>query len=222
MNKIYSFGHFNFIDQLIQKKRRQMLKVVNFFINKYKILEVLDIGTTSDKFNKSSNYLIKNLSRIKVFKSISNQKIKSKIFKKKLKKSIIKNLNKKEIDTYKSDLVLSNATIEHVGSLSNQIKMLQNILKLTKKIFIVITPNRYHPIDFHTKLPLIHWLPKIIHRKILKFLGFKELFKEKNLNLLSEQDLKKIFKKIKVKKYFIFYIYFLGFKSNLIFVGINS
>ena len=32
-----------------------------------------------------------------------------------------------------SDLVISSATIEHVGSYENQIKMLKNIIKLTNK-----------------------------------------------------------------------------------------
>ena len=27
-----------------------------------------------------------------------------------------------------------------------------------EKYFIIITPNRYHPLDFHTKLPFFHWL----------------------------------------------------------------
>lgn len=222
MNKLYSFGHYNFIDQIILKKRKEIVKIINSFISKYKVFDALDIGTTSDKLNKSSNYLIKNLSDIKIYKSISNQNFKNKFFSKILNKSITKNYSKKEINIYKSDLVISNATIEHVGSLENQIRMIKNIVKLSKKIFIIITPNRYHPIDFHTKLPFIHWLPKSIHRKILNFLGFKKLSKEENLNLLSEMDMKKIFKKSKVKKFKIFNIYFFGFKSNLIFLGIKS
>lgn len=83
-------------------------------------------------------------------------------------------------------MVISNATIEHVGNEKQQLKMLKNIIKLTKKIFIVITPNRLHPIEFHTKIPFIHWLPKKIHRKILSVIGQKYLSEEKNLNLLKK------------------------------------
>ena len=60
--------------------------------------------------------------------------------------------------------------------------MCENIIKLSKKYFIIITPNRLHPLEFHTKIPLIHWMPKKIHRKILKFLGF---------NLINISDLER-------------------------------
>ena len=76
----------------------------------------------------------------------------------------------REIEDFKSELVISNATIEHVGNLENQINMCKNIIKLSKKYFVIITPDRFHPIEFHTKLPLIHWLNKNLHRKILKIL----------------------------------------------------
>ena len=49
------------------------------------------------------------------------------------KNSITNELKKKYINKLKSDLVISNATIEHVGNLQHQIKMMQNIIKLTKK-----------------------------------------------------------------------------------------
>ena len=101
-------------------------------------------------------------------KSISDQKINSTFFFiKSLNKSILEKFSYEEINQYSSDLVLSNATIEHVGSSANQLQMISNIIKLTKKNFVLITPNRYHPIDFHTQIPLIHWLPKKIHRKIV-------------------------------------------------------
>ena len=65
----------------------------------------------------------------------------------------------------------SNATIEHVGSYQNQISLIKETFRVSKKYVFIQTPNRYYPIDFHTTLPFIHWLPKDIHRKILKFLG---------------------------------------------------
>ena len=54
-----------------------------------------------------------------------------------------------------------------------KLKCVAILLNLSKKYFIIMTPNRFHPLEFHTKIPIIHWLPKKIHRKILKFLGLK-------------------------------------------------
>jgi hypothetical protein len=44
--------------------------------------------------------------------------------------------------------------------------------------------------EFHTYLPLIHWLPKKMHRRILSLIGQKELALEENLNLMSKRDIK--------------------------------
>jgi len=119
----------------------------------------------------------------------------------------------------KSDLVISNATIEHVGDFNNQKKMIQNIILLTKKYFIITTPNRFHPIDFHTKLPFLHWFPKNIHRRILKILKLDFFSREENLNLLGKNELKNLLTVGGAKNYKIFDISFLGFKSNYIVIG---
>ena len=66
------------------------------------------------------------------------------------------------------------------------LEMINNIIKLSKKYFVVTTPNRFYPIDFHTKLPLIHWLPKSMYSILLKTIGLKFFSKEENLNLFSK------------------------------------
>jgi hypothetical protein len=106
-----------------------------------------------------------------------------------------------------------------VGSFENQIKMISNIKKLSKKFFILTTPNRFHPIDFHTKLPLIHWLPKKLHRKLLNMLNLNFFAKEDNLNLMSKNDLKIALEKLNIKDYKILYVRLLGFKSNFLVIG---
>ena len=201
-----------------------MVDVINKYYEADDLKDALDIGTTNDREHSHSNYLIKNLKNIKVFKSISDQKINSTFFIKSLTKSILENFSYEEINQYSSDLVFSNATIEHVGSTTNQLKMISNIIKLTKKNFVLIAPNRYHPIDFHTQIPLIHWLPKKIHRKILSLIGLKFYSKEENLNLLSTTDLINLLNNFDTIQYEVRYLNFLGFKSNCIIFGkvINS
>ena len=219
MNSIYSHNHTNLIDKTIIKKRKEMIDKINYFFEDKDIYDAIDIGTTDDEIHESSNYLIKNLKNIKIFKSISNQKIDSSFFLKSLNKSITSKFLESDINQYKSDLVVSNATIEHVGNFNNQKIMISNIVDLTKKYFIITTPNRYHPIDFHTKIPLIHWLPKSFHRKILSLIGLKYFSKKNNLNLLSVKDLKKLLNDFQSFEYKIYHIRFLGFISNYIILG---
>jgi len=219
LNFIYLHKPTDFINSIILKKRKEMINIINKHYEDEDLYDALDIGTTEDEEYDHSNYLVKNLKKIKVFKSISDQKINSDFFTKLLNKSILKKLTPEEIDQYGSDLVLSNATIEHVGSSKNQLQMISNIIKLTKKNFLLIMPNRYHPIDFHTQIPLIHWFPKNIHRKILSLIGLKFYSKEQNLNLLSIEDLKNFLKNFHSIEYEIRYIRLFGFKSNYMIFG---
>ena len=217
-DKIYAINHYNFIDRIVFKKRLEISNIINSIIKKQKIYDALDIGTTNDDENFSSNSVIKNIKNIKKFKCISDQEINSKFFYKKLKKSITEDLSEKELNEFSSDIVISNATIEHVGGALNQKKMLENIIKLTKKNFIITTPNKFHPIEFHTKIPLIHWLPKPIYRKILNLLGLSFYAKEENLNLLSIRELKKLLDNQKIT-YQIKFIKLFFFRSNIIIIG---
>ena len=56
------------------------------------------------------------------------------------------------------DLVYSNAVIEHVGDWAAQQAMAREIMRVGRSWFIT-TPNRWFPFEFHTRLPLVSWLP---------------------------------------------------------------
>ena len=220
--KIYITNHISLFDKILLKKRKEILVILKDFLNGLEINEVLDVGSTEDTTNPSSNFLIKNLGNYKIFRSISDQSISSTFFSNTLKKSITDDFTPDEIQTFKSDIVISNATIEHVGNFKNQIKMCKNMINLSKKYFIIITPNRFHPFEFHTKIPFIHWLPKKFYRKILIFFGLSFFAQEENLNLLSENDLRSIMKKLDQNNFDVKYINFFLMKSNLILIGTKN
>ena len=173
---IYSIKSIQFTEKITLKKRLEIANLINKIIIKYKILDVLDVGTTKET-GYCDNIIVKNLKNVQKFKTISNVKINDPFFQIIIKNSITSEISEKNINKLKSDLVISNATIEHVGNLQHQIKMMQNIIKLTKKIFIVSTPNRYFPIEFHTKIPLIHFFPKKftdVYSNYLDFISFQK------------------------------------------------
>mgnify|MGYP000035070927 FL=1 len=217
----YLRSHTKFTDNIIHKKRLEIISVIKGELENKSLIDILDIGTTQDN-SKSSNLIIKNLNNFQKYKSISDQKIKSNFFSKSLQKSITQELSSNEIEEFSSDVVISNATIEHVGSNLEQLKMIENIIKLTKKIFIIVTPNRMHPIEFHSKIPFLHWLPKKLHRKVLSIVGLRYLSKEENLNLLNTCNLITMMKNFKNVEYKIMYVKFLLFKSNIILIGKNN
>ena len=56
------------------------------------------------------------------------------------------------------DVVFSNAVIEHVGRRDAQRRFVEEALRVGRRAFVT-TPNRWFPVEVHTRLPLVHWLP---------------------------------------------------------------
>jgi SAM-dependent methyltransferase len=57
------------------------------------------------------------------------------------------------------DVVFSNAVIEHVGDAERQRLFVSEALRVGGRVFLT-TPNRWFPVEVHTRLPLVHWLPR--------------------------------------------------------------
>jgi hypothetical protein len=87
------------------------------------------------------------------------------------------------------DYVHSSAVIEHVGDRRKQMRFLSDAWRVARKGIFVTTPNRWFPVEFHTVLPLLHWLPPRLYRSMLARLGREFFACEDNLNLLSRSDL---------------------------------
>jgi len=215
----YSSSKFKFLDNIVLKKRKEMFEIIKKNININNINSVLDVGTTSDNSLESSNFLIKQFKFIKIKKSISDQKIlNDNFFNITFKGSITENLGE-NFENLRSDLLVCSATIEHLGDFSSIKKGIDNMVNLSNKYFVITTPNRYFPIEFHTKIPLIHLLPKKFHRKLLKAFGNEFFSKEENLNLLSNKDLTNLMKNYKNIHYNIHKVRLFGFISNFIIIG---
>jgi ubiquinone/menaquinone biosynthesis C-methylase UbiE len=179
---------------------------------------VIDIGTTPS-LDKEQNNLLQKTKNNPNITCFSNQdcKILYKKFKN-IKNILIGDGKNTLLDDNSFDIVHSNATIEHIGSFDDQISFTEEMLRISKNSIFIQTPNRFYPIDFHTIIPFIHWLPKKIHRKLLKFLNLHFYSKEENLNLLSKKDLKKICKILNIRKYKILEHKLFFFTSNLILI----
>lgn len=197
-------------------------KIHNIFLKKTNYnnkKSLLDVGTSADK-NESHNVILQKTKNNKNIYCLSNQKLDIAFLNKypQIKKSIVGDGRNIKLKSHIFDIVYSSATLEHVGNFKDQIKFIKECLRVSKNFVFITTPNRYYPIDFHTKIPLIHWLPKKIHRKVLNMVGLKFYAKEENLNLLSISDIKKILYKLEINNYQIIKKKFLFFTSNIILV----
>ena len=110
------------------------------------------------------------------------------------------------------DIGWSNAVIEHVGDEQRQLLFLSELHRTCRQLFFT-TPNRYFPIEVHTRLPILHWLPKKIFDKLLSFTP-KRWAAGEYMNLLSIRKTKKLLKKAGIDRYQIYKNRFLGFTMD--------
>jgi len=117
------------------------------------------------------------------------------------------------------DYAHSSAVLEHVGSAEKQALFLSELWRVARKGIFVTTPNRWFPVEFHTTLPLVHWLPTGVHRPIFSALGRDSFAKEENLNLLTPATLAQAAKAAGIPSFKIDSVALGGWPTNLLLVA---
>ncbi len=87
------------------------------------------------------------------------------------------------------DIVYSNAVLEHVGSRERQGRFIAELCRVAPRRFLAV-PNRGFPVESHTCLPLIHYLPKPWFRRLLRGTRFDYWSHEESLNYISAADIR--------------------------------
>ncbi len=89
------------------------------------------------------------------------------------------------------EIYFSNAVLEHVGNRTEQQRFIHEACRVARRVFIS-TPYRWFPVDFHTLIPLAHYLPRPAVRGIYRLFGKDHYAEEKNLRLLGKGDIEKM------------------------------
>jgi len=87
------------------------------------------------------------------------------------------------------DIVFSNAVIEHVGGTDRQRQLVSEAIRVGRRVFIT-TPNRRFPVEVHTRLPLVHWLPDALSHRVYDLTG-REIGAE--VDLLTRRSFAQLF-----------------------------
>jgi hypothetical protein len=117
------------------------------------------------------------------------------------------------------DVVHSSAVIEHVGSAGNQAVFLRECARVARRAVFLTTPNRWFPVEFHTTLPLVHWLPKPLFRRLVRAVGLGFFADEANLNLMTRGELRRAARTVPDFRLEVSSVSLLGWPSNLLLVG---
>ena len=111
------------------------------------------------------------------------------------------------------------AVLEHVGDREHQRAFLAELTRVADRFFVT-TPNRWFPLELHTFLPVLHWLPQRAHQAILRRIGLRQWAETAHLNLLGRRDVAAVMPPgvtFEVTGHRI-----LGWTSNLIIHGSND
>jgi len=183
-------GRISLARNISLRSRLSIYKKFIIKINPLKTDLILDVGTSSVD-SEEANILQKNYPYLSNITCASLSDGKDLLLK-------YPGINHVKIEPFKSlpfgdnffDISYSNAVVEYVGNLSNQRFFIQELVRVSKKAFIIV-PNRWFPIEHHTCLPFIHYLPKKLFRIIIANSKYSTWSNEENLNHISISDLAK-------------------------------
>jgi SAM-dependent methyltransferase len=113
------------------------------------------------------------------------------------------------------DIAFSNAVLEHVGSAAQQRAFVAEMCRVARRVYLAV-PNRWFPVEHHTCIPFLHWLPKPCFRVLLRRTRFAFYGHESNLNHVSASQLTKWFPEDRKPKIAYTGIGFGRWRSNLV------
>jgi hypothetical protein len=205
--------------------RHQRRKMFEAFASRFSIGAtdtVLDVGVTSDRTHDHSNYLEAWWPRKDQITAIGVQNAS-------FLESRYPGLRFVQADgcrlPFKDeafDFIHSSAVLEHVGNRQRQVDFICELVRVARRGIFVTTPNRWFPIEVHTMVPLLHWLPQHVFRKILTAAGQTFFAAEENLNLLRPRDLAAVARAAGVEQFLVSSIPLFGLPSNLLLLAQKS
>jgi hypothetical protein len=87
------------------------------------------------------------------------------------------------------DVAFSNAVVEHVGGRDDQRRFVAELCRVAPRVFLS-TPNRWFPVETHTLVPLVHWLPRTAADRVMRALRRDNW---EHVELLARGDLLELF-----------------------------
>jgi SAM-dependent methyltransferase len=203
--------------QIIQKfNRDRKWRLFNEQFTTTEATRVLDVGVTDKEFTPSDNYLEKHYPYPNMITALAIDE--PQLFRKKY--PAVKTLayDGKHIPFADGsfDVCWSNAVIEHVGDRAQQLAFLKELIRSAKSVFFT-TPNRYFPIEVHTRTLFLHMLPKRIFDAYLKKVG-KEWATGDYMNLLGWNDIRDLLQSVGATNCFVHRNKLLGFTLDFVVV----
>ena len=85
------------------------------------------------------------------------------------------------------DIAFSSAVLEHVGDRWCQVNFCLEMCRVARRVFLAF-PDPTFPVEFHTVIPLAHWLPRPARNLVWRTLGRGRFCDVRVLNLVSAHE----------------------------------
>jgi hypothetical protein len=92
----------------------------------------------------------------------------------------------------------SNAVVEHVGDWEQQRLFVSQMIRVARRGFFT-TPNRWFPIDLHTKTAFLHYLPRTASLKLYRILRLEAAMRD--VRLLGHGQVRTLIEGASVSQY---------------------
>jgi SAM-dependent methyltransferase len=176
--------------------------------------KVLDVGYSNKEYSTVDNFIEKNYSHPSMLTALGIEPSDEFVTRYPLVNAVQYDGSEFPFNNTQFDVCWSNAVIEHVGEFEKQLLFMKEIKRVSRKAFIT-TPNKWFPIEVHTRTPLLHFLPKRIFEKYLKIIG-KSWATGDYMHLLGKKELIKLLDLAGINEYKIIPNKLLGFTMDFI------
>lgn len=199
--------------RLSERNRQKKFKLFLTLLSPKKDDTVLDVGVNDEEYSESDNYLEKHYPFPEQITAVSQESLDH--FKKRYPhiRALIANGQSLPFHDNEFSVSHSNAVIEHVGTRINQLAFLKELFRVGQKGFLT-TPNKYFPVEVHTRVPFLHiLLPKSFFDMFLKKIG-KEWAVGQYMHLLSIRDIRSLLNDAGISQYKIIRNRIFGFTAT--------
>ncbi|MDR1357395.1 MAG: class I SAM-dependent methyltransferase [Tannerellaceae bacterium] len=184
--------------------------------------KILDVGFTNREYREADNFLEKNYYSQSYITALGLSAHGSDLFAKRYPGVRVKLYDGKifPFADKEFDIGWSNAVIEHVGDEERQLLFLRELNRTCKSVYMT-TSNRCFPVELHTWLPLLHYLPKktfdaIISRTPLRWAAGDYM------HLLTRRKIKKLMRLAGISNYRIISNHMFGFTMDFSIIISNA
>jgi ubiquinone/menaquinone biosynthesis C-methylase UbiE len=215
----FSFGLKSYIDRLLVRVREEVFQVFIKVLQPHRDASILDVGASADD-HLSSNHFEKRYPHTSRVCALGIDHVPALMHQFPGLTVVRGDARALPFAAASFDFVYSHAVIEHLGSRERQAGFLREALRVARHGVLVTTPNRWHPIEPHTGLPLLHYLPPAVYRPIYRALGKRMYASEETLNLLSSRQILRLLGglHVPVHQVRLHSVRWLGINSSLVLV----